>query len=128
MNISIDIDGTITVVPALFAMLSSAVRASGGKVIVVTSRSNAPEVWDKTRRELKEYGIESDELVIIPDGTDRIPCPHMGLDWYQQYLWQKVAVCVERNVDVVFEDDEKVVDLFKRFAPCITVFHVGGQR
>ena len=126
MNIALDIDGTITRLPELFAVLSRAVRAAGGKVIVVTSRSDTPAVREQTRRELKGYGLEHDELVIIPDGTGRIPCPHRNLDWYQQYLWQKVAVCLDRGVTSVFEDDEKVVALFRVYAKDITVFHVGG--
>ena len=124
VNIALDIDGTITAMPEFFATLSRAVRMAGGKVYVVTSRSNAPDVRDVTRRELKGYGVEYDELVIIHDGKDRIPCPHGELDWYSAYLWQKVAVCIDRGVDVVFEDDQKVVDLFGRFAPGIRVFHV----
>ena len=124
MNISLDVDGTISRLPKLFAVLSHAVRASGGKIIVVTSRSNTPEVWDTTRRELRSYGVEYDELFVIPDGTDRIPCPHASLDWYQQYLWQKVHVCLVREVDAVFEDDPKVINLFKAYAPDIQVFRL----
>ena len=125
VNIALDIDGTISAMPAFFALLSRATRAAGGKAIVVTSRSDTPEVARRTRRELEGYGVEFDELVVIPDGKDRIPCPHAGLDWYRQYLWQKVHACLDRGVDVVFEDDEKVVDLFRRFAPGIRTFHVG---
>ena len=124
MNVALDIDGTITRDPAFFALLSRAVRASGGKVIVVTSRADAPGVRETTRRELEDYGIEYDELVVIPEGQNRIPCPHAGLDWYERYLWQKLQVCLDRDVDVAFEDDPKVIDLFRRFAPGIAVFHV----
>ena len=124
MNVGIDIDGTITRAPELFAILSRAVRAAGGRVYIVTSRADAPGVREATRRELKGYGVEWDELVIIPDGKDRIPCPHEELDWYRKYLWQKVCICLERNVSVVFEDDAKVIDLFKRFAPGIVAFHL----
>lgn len=125
VNIALDIDGTITAMPALFAVLSRAVRQSGGKVFVVTSRSDAPEVWAATQRELKGYGIEYDDLLIIPDGTDSIPCPHRDLGRYEQYLWQKVAACLDCGVDAVFEDDAKVVALLKAYAPGVRVFHVG---
>lgn len=125
MNIAIDIDGTITRRPDFFAVMTRAIRATGGKVYVVTSRSNTPEVASQTRRELESYGVEFDELVIIADGErDRIPCPHADLDWFQAYLWQKVAVSLDRNVAVVFEDDAKVVALFKTYAPIIQVFRV----
>jgi hypothetical protein len=62
---------------------------------------------------------------VIPDAErDRIPCPHRELDWYSAYLWQKVFFCVQRDVEVVFEDDAKVVALFKAHAPGIAVFHI----
>jgi len=126
MNIALDIDGTITKQPKFFAILSRAVRQSGGKVYVVTSRADSAGVRAETQKELKSYGIAYDELFIIPDaGREQIPCPHGDLDWYQKYLWQKVAVCLEHGVAIVFEDDDKVIELFKRYAPDIQVFRVG---
>ena len=123
MNIALDIDGTITRLPEFFYILSHAIRTAGGKVYVVTSRSNSSGVRNETLRELKSYRIAFDELFIIPDaGREQIPCPHDELDWYQKYLWQKVSVCLEHNVTAIFEDDEKVVSLFKTYAPDILVF------
>jgi hypothetical protein len=125
MNIALDIDGTITKLPEFFAILSRAIRQSGGKVFIVTSRANSAGVRDATKEELASYGIAFDELFIIPDaGREQIPCPHGDLDWYQKYLWQKVAVCLERDVAIVFEDDDKVIALFKTYAPDIQVFRV----
>lgn len=124
MNAALDIDGTITAHPRFFSVVSRSIRASGGKVIVVTSRADAPGVRETTRRELRSYGVEFDDLVIIPDGTDRIPCPHLDLGRYDQYLWQKVAVCLDRGVTIAFEDDPKVIILFKRFAPGIRMYQV----
>ena len=126
MNIALDIDGTITKQPEFFAILSRGVRAAGGKVFIVTSRANSAGVRAETQKELKSYGIAYDELFIIPDaGRVQIPCPHTDLDWYQKYLWQKVAVCLEHDVAAVFEDDDKVIALFKKYAPDIQVFRVG---
>lgn len=128
MNIALDIDGTITRRPKFFAVLSRAVRAAGGKVFIVTSRSDTAEVRALTRRELGAHGVAYDELVIIADSEQgRAACPHGGLDWYQKYLWQKVAACLDRDVAIVFEDDEKVAELFRRHAPQIDVFLVGKQ-
>ena len=123
MNIALDIDGTITNQPEFFAILSRGVRAAGGKVFIVTSRSNSAGVRAETQKELKSYGIAFDELFIIPDaGREQIPCPHGDLDWYAQYLWQKVAVSLEHDMAIVFEDDDKVIALFKTYAPDIQVF------
>ena len=125
MNIALDIDGTITKIPALFRALSRSVRLEGGRVYIVTSRSRTAEVEAETRKELRSYGVEFDELCIIADQKDDyLPCPHDDLDWYQKYLWQKVRVCLDREVDVIFEDDVKVIDLFETHAPRIQVFQV----
>ena len=125
INIALDIDGTITRLPDFFVLLSRSIRANGGKVFVVTSRTNSRDVEVQTRRELQNYGIAFDELTIIPDAAgDRLPCPHGDLDWYGKYLWQKIAVCLDREVSIIFEDDEKVVALFKRFAPDVQVFQL----
>jgi len=125
MNIALDIDGTITKHPEFFAIVSRSIRASGGKVYVVTSRSNSDGVRVQTQKELKSYGIPFDELFIIPDAKpDQRPCPHDELDWYQKYLYQKVTVCLEHEVAIVFEDDQKVIDLFKMYAPGIQVMKV----
>ena len=126
MNIALDIDGTITKNPEFFSVLSQAIRQAGGKVYIVTSRSNADGVEVQTRKELASYAIEFDNLVIIADsgGQKQITCPHENLDWYQKYLWQKVAVCLDYNVGIVFEDDPKVISLFKEHAPDIQVFQV----
>ena len=84
---------------------------------------SAREVVAATRVELEDYGIEFDEIDIIPDKKDEyISCPHEDLDWYQRYLWQKVAICEAMNVDVLFDDDPKVVRLFARYAPGIQLF------
>lgn len=127
MNIALDIDGTITRQPKLFALLSKAIRASGGEVFIVTSRADTQEVRALTRREMGSLGVVFDELVVIADTEQgRAACPHGDLDWYQKYLWQKVAACLDRDVTIVFEDDEKVADLFRRYAPRVDVFLVGN--
>ncbi len=125
MNIALDIDGTITQQPELFAVLSRAVRAAGGRIYIITSRADTSDVRTLTQQELKNYGIDYDDLLIIPDADrDRFPCPHDELDWYQKYLWQKVYLCLEHNITIVFDDEGKVVDLFKKYAPHITLFQV----
>jgi hypothetical protein len=75
MNVAFDIDGTISRRPDFFAILSRAVRSDGGKVFVVTSRSNSPDVERQTRRELRSWDVQFDELVIIPDRDRGRICP-----------------------------------------------------
>ncbi len=124
MRVALDIDGTITEKPEFFSLLSRAVRREGGMVIVVTSRLGTPEAEKETRKELLAWKIEFDELIFLPPAGDprRLTCPHEGLDWYEKYLWQKVKVCLDRGVDLVFEDDPKVISIFEKYAPAIRVF------
>ena len=126
MNIALDIDGTITKNPEFFSVLSHSARQAGGKVYIVTSRGNSADARVQTGKELASYGIEFDDLVIIADsgGKEQITCPHENLDWYQKYLWQKVKVCLDYNIRIVFEDDPKVISLFEEHAPDIQVFQV----
>ena len=125
MNIVLDIDGTITRCPAFFRVLARSIRDNGGKVYIVTSRSTLDGVKDLTRKELNSYRIEFDELIIISDKAQyQVHCPHDDLDWYEKYLWQKVAFCLNRNVKIVFEDDSRVISLFEKYAPDIQVFQV----
>ncbi len=124
MRVALDIDGTITEKPEFFSLLSRAVRREGGMVYVVTSRLGTPEAEKETRKELLAWKIEFDELIFLPPAGDprQLPCPHEGLDWYEKYLWQKVKVCLDRGVDLVFEDDPKVTSIFEKYAPAIRVF------
>ena len=120
MNLAFDIDDTITAMPGLFAALSTAVGVD--RVIIVSSRMNRPEILHATRKELDGYGVRYDQIHLIDDAAvAQKRCPHPELDWYQQYLWQKVEICLRERVDVVFEDDVKVIALFRRYAPEILV-------
>lgn len=123
MNLAFDIDDTITAEPELFTALSGA--AGVKKVLIVSSRGNSEESRRLTLAELESYGIRYHGLHLLEDGPEaRNRCPHPDLDWYQRYLWQKVEICLREKIDVVFEDDEKVIDLFRRFAPKIRVMQV----
>jgi uncharacterized protein YhfF len=125
MIIAIDIDDTITAMPKFFAILSRAVIQEQGKVIIVSSRTNTPEVVRATEKELKEFGLVYSRLVMIEGkDTSAATCPHEELDWWNKYLWQKVDVCQREGVEVVIEDDEKVVALFRKYAPEIKVLRV----
>jgi hypothetical protein len=123
VNLAFDIDDTITAKPALFAALSCA--AGVKKVLIVSSRGNSEESRRLTLEELKSIGIRHHGLHLLDDGPEaRNRCPHPDLDWYQRYLWQKVEICLREKIDIIFEDDPKVIDLFRRFAPKILVMQV----
>lgn len=127
MHVGIDIDNTITRAPNLFALLAQAVRAQGGTIHIVSSRTDSGATRIATAKELAEYGVAYDRLFLFPEKENTAPCPHRDLDWYQQSIWGKVAYCLKHKVGIFFDDEQKVVDLFHRFAPAIIVLRVTNQ-
>jgi len=125
MNVCFDIDGTITAHPEFFRLLSHAVRKSGGEVFIVTSRTRTIETKRATRKELSELGIIYSHLYILRDQieAERI-CPFSNFDWYQKFLFQKLVYCKANHVDIYFDDETKVIELFKQFLPEVQVFQV----
>jgi len=124
-TLGLDMDGVITSSPDFFASLSSQWRNNGGRVNIVSSRSDRPDVIQATREELSSFGISYDCLFLMPSiEAAQVRCPESNLDWYQKYLWQKVAYCLESNIEYFYDDDMKVIELFKMLAPRINIFHV----
>lgn len=64
-----------------------------------------------------------DRLYLFPDGEE-VSCPHQELDWYQRSIWRKVAYCTEHGISIFFDDERAVIELFRRYAPKITVICV----
>jgi len=125
LKIGLDIDDTITASPVFFSFLSHAVKSAGGSVYVVSTRSNTPEVAEETRKELAQHNILFDDLYLLPDAQAAAKeCPFTRFDWYQKYIWQKAAFCQLHKVDVYFDDDHKVIDIFQEAAPEIQVLRV----
>ncbi|MEC9357155.1 MAG: HAD family hydrolase [Pseudomonadota bacterium] len=119
-NVGIDIDGTITAAPRLFAEMIGRVRNVGGRVHIVSSRS--PQARDDTVAELSSLGIAFDALHLLKPWAERkTPCSLERLDWYEQYLWQKVEYAQENDLSTFFDDDPKVVGLFLAYAPEVRI-------
>jgi hypothetical protein len=84
---------------------------------------------EATRKELNELGIVYDHLFLLSnqEEADRV-CFVNGLDWYQRFIFQKTIYCKANHVDVYFDDETKVIELFKRFLPEIQVFQVHPRK
>lgn len=120
-----DIDDTITRKPEYFSALSRQVHENCGKIYIVSSRSDLPEVKEHSIKELQKLNIYFDDIYLLPGyELAKEACPHNKLDWYQKYLWQKVRFCLDHDVQVFFDDDSKVVELFRQYAPKIEIYHV----
>ncbi|MEI8218618.1 MAG: HAD family hydrolase [Elusimicrobiota bacterium] len=128
MMIGIDIDDTITALPEFFKELTVSFTAKGHKIHIITSRTDNAEVRKITRAELQELGIKFDFLYFLPSySTAKELCPHLELDWFQKYLWQKADYCLKNDISIYFDDDIKVVELFQKYSPEITVLQISAK-
>ena len=89
MKVALDIDGTISERPEFFALLSTALRAAGHQVVILSYRD--PSRIEATRTHLSGWGIEFDELVIAPS------------------LEAKGELCGALGVDVFFDDQDECI-------------------
>ncbi len=126
MNIGLDIDGTITGDPSLFALICRDVLREGA-VHIVSSRS--PEARAETVGELAELGISYSALHLLPPiSAAQALCPHSGLDWYQRHQWLKVDYALANGLTHFVDDDRKVLALFDRFAPSVTAIDFKSRK
>lgn len=128
MNLALDIDGTITAHPDYFSELTRQVQAAGGNVHIVSSRSPTPEAYRVTESELAGYGIIFDTIHFIPEMGQEVAGAPGELDWYRKYLWQKIDYCRQNGIDVCYDDDEIVIELFEAYAKEILACKVGSER
>ena len=89
MKVALDIDGTISEHPEFFAVLSSALRTAGHRVVVLTYRD--PARAEATNAELAAWGIGFDELVIAPS------------------LEAKGELCGTLGIDLFFDDQDECI-------------------
>lgn len=120
LRLGLDVDGTITLDPKLFAEITVQCKQSGGEVHIVTSRAELSR--QETVRELRDYGIQFESIHFLGDmSRANETCPHKELDWFQRYLWGKVAYAQQHQLDYFVDDDKKVLSLFATYAPEIVV-------
>lgn len=95
MVVAFDIDGTITRHPAFFACISRGLLASGWSVVIITFREDRVA----TARDLRSWGVEYTHLVTA---TTDAPLSAGVDEW-------KAGVCREHGVQMLFEDDARVL-------------------
>jgi uncharacterized HAD superfamily protein len=89
MKVALDIDGTISEQPEFFAVLSSALRAAGHQVLVLTYRD--PTRVEAARVQLADWRVEFDDLVIADS------------------LESKGPLCAAHGVDLFFDDQDECI-------------------
>jgi hypothetical protein len=123
LKIGLDIDDTITACQGLFSLMTEAVKQKGGQVYIISSRTDVQEVREETKEQLLDMRICFDELYLLPNSQQAMKtCPHKELDWYEKFLWQKVDYCKQKGITIFFDDEQKVIDLFHKYAPEVKVF------
>ena len=89
MRIGLDVDGLLDEQPAFFSLLSTALRAAGHFVAILTYRD--PLKRDHTGSQLAAWGIAYDEL------------------HFARSLSDKGRLCRELELDIYFDDQDECV-------------------
>lgn len=125
MNIQIDIDGTIDKAPDFFKWLTQSLRVSNHKVFIVSSRTYSLHNEKETAKELKEYGVTYDKLVLTPSLKDldskRFP-PDMN-SGAKLYIY-KLFAAEDNNIDILFDDCGITTELFRKYLHNVKVFRL----
>ncbi len=125
MKIGLDVDDTIMRQPELFSLLSHAAKEKGWEVHIVTTRPDTEPDRQRTLQDLLSSDISYNNIYHLPKQLGEVQdCPYEDLDEYHKFVWQKVRYCQESGIDIYFDDDDRVIELFKVFAPEIQVFKV----
>ena len=125
MNIQIDIDGTIDKAPEFFKWLTQSLRVSNHKVFIVSSRTTSPQNDKETAKELKEYEVTYDKLVLTPNLKDldskRFPT---DMNPGAQLYIHKLFTAEDNDTDILFDDCGITTELFRKYLPGVKVFRL----
>ena len=118
--IGIDIDGTITLDPTFYASFTCECLKRNIVVHVVSARPR--ESRAETEAELHELNIVFDVLHLLPSMEEAITlCPHSEIDLFDRHSWMKIDYAVRQGLSLFVDDNERVVRLFRSYAPHITI-------
>lgn len=101
MKWAIDIDGVITANPAVFSWLTYHLTKNENDqtIIVLSWRDGSdPERVKETERELEEFGIRYNQLVMAPR---KFPNARVAMFW-------KIAKIAELCIDIWMDDEIKI--------------------
>lgn len=81
------------------------------------------ELLSGTEEELQELGIVYDDLHLLPSMEESITlCPHSEIDVFHRHFWMKVQYATSRGLSHFIDDNERVLDLFREYAPEVHVY------
>ena len=106
LRFGIDIDGTITQAPSHFKRLIDAMLMADDYVVIITARDEGRRA--ETEELLGILGIRYDELVMKP------------IEWPGPVPEFKVKAVQERNVQLMFDDEETNCWAIQQQTSCLT--------
>ena len=116
MKIAIDIDGVIDRIPEFLSIITPHLLKKGVSVTILSSREKSEEVIRKSLEEIKSYNIKYSDFFFLPlpaDDDESIP---KELNWHERHIYGKAKYCLDNNIDLFFEDDQKTVNLIEHYA------------
>ena len=103
MRIGFDIDDTITRCPVFFAVVTSALIASGNKVYIISFREDR----EFAEEDLADHQIAFDTLVLPTEQEYRSATDN---NWREGAAEWKAEVCRRLKIDLLFDDMPEVVN------------------
>ena len=132
-RLAFDLDDTITRWPSFFSMLSESNCDSDSYNLIVSTRyepvtsSCHQAVYNRELAEIKKLHVKYDKLVHawwpFELAEKLFPCGG-ELDWLKCFIWHKVFYCRLHHIDIFYEDQQRNIELFRKYAPDIEVVHV----
>ena len=117
MKIAIDIDGVIDRIPEFLSIITPHLLKKGVSVTILSSRENSEEVIRKSLEEIKSYNIKYSDFFFLSAPKDDDESIPKELNWHERHIYGKAKYCLENNIDLFFEDDQKTIHLVKHYAP-----------
>ena len=125
MKIAIDVDGVVDAIPKFLSLITNLFDKKKIEVIILTSRSNTPEVIRETLKEIEFHKIQYDSYFFLPNTETRDPEEFPNdLSWFDKHIWQKAEFCRDNQVDIMFEDDEKTINHILKYSPNTRILQV----
>ena len=121
--IGLDMVVTIATDPPFFSALAAKIKKTGGRVIVIVSRS--PEARSSNIQLLRKCGIQYDDVIFMPAHNETVePCPYQDeLGQSGSYLWQMVRAAELAGITHYVTDELGINDLFRRFLPKVVIHY-----
>lgn|SRR5574343_43326 len=109
MNIAIDIDGTLTRdTEKLKKLMETLIKDQNNKVILLTGCLNGLPTLEERISQLDELGVTKDHY------TELERCDAAT---HEEVAMQKAQYCKEKEIDLIFEDDDLYIFLINQVSP-----------